>query len=203
MQIDPIQLGLAAEKQSGLHRRTFLFSTASALAATLSSCATSSRTLPSIEKKAIALPSEPLNHQSYESYLDSLKLRFIRPDEILEPHYSRCRGVRNCLPPRTLWSNMAPTLRVVDEVRRRLGAPLIRINSAYRSPYYNSRVRGAACGSYHIQNQALDLKFACSPSSVSRVARQLRAEGYFAGGIGTYSSFVHIDTRGTNVTWWS
>lgn len=97
---------------------------------------------------------------------------------------------------------MEPTLRVADELAKRLDAPLVRINSAYRSPRYNARIGGAASHSQHLNNNALDLKFACGGSEAARLARRLRDEGAFVGGIGIYRNFVHLDTRGENVTWW-
>jgi len=196
------QSDLSSEKQPELLRRRFLIGAAATAAASLVGCTTSSRSLPK-PGRAMTPPSSLSGHKSYERYIASLRLRYISPNELLEPHYNRCRGVRNCLPPKSIWSKMEPTLRVADEVRRRLGLRIVRINSAYRSPYYNSRVRGAARDSYHIKNQALDIKFACRASTAAYVARQLRAEGFFSGGIGIYSTFIHIDTRGTNATWWS
>ena len=137
----------------------------------------------------------------YHGYLASLRLRRITPEAVIEAH-QKCRGkVSNCLPPKSLWANIKPVLRVADEMAKRLGAPPVRINSAYRSLAYNTRIGGAK-SSQHLRNCALDLKFACGSSKASLVARQLREEGFFSGGIGIYSGFVHIDTRGTNETWW-
>jgi uncharacterized protein YcbK (DUF882 family) len=52
-----------------------------------------------------------------------------------------------------------------------------------------------------MRNVALDLQFDSRPSKVAKVARALREEGRFRGGIGLYPDFVHVDTRGTNATW--
>ena len=53
-----------------------------------------------------------------------------------------------------------------------------------------------------MQNIALDLQFkGVSASHANYVAKQLRQKGYFKGGVGRYPSFVHVDTRGTNVNW--
>lgn len=97
---------------------------------------------------------------------------------------------------------MGPTLRVADEMSARLGSRLERINSAYRSPAYNARIGGSASSSQHVHNCALDLKFACGAAEAARMARELRDEGFFSGGVGTYRNFVHVDTRGSDVTWW-
>ena len=148
--------------------------------------------------------STPVFHgkeRAYAEFVESLNLEFIKPSELIAPHRKIRRGVSNSVPPKHLWKNMAPTLRAADEMRRRLGVPLRCINSAYRSPAYNATCKGAARRSTHMKNQALDLVFDCSPRRAARVAKQLRKEGFFKGGVGTYRSFVHIDSRGTNATW--
>ena len=156
---------------------------------------TEERFKSSSERRSIAP-----EHQSYAQFIRSLGLRYIEPWEVIAPHKKVNKGVQNQLPPRELWGKMAPTLLVADEIRHRLQAPLHTINSAYRSPRYN-RTCGGATRSYHMKNQAMDLMFDASPSKVARVAKQLRKEGFFKGGIGTYRSFTHIDTRGNNATW--
>ena len=92
-------------------------------------------------------------------------------------------------------------LLVADEVASRLGTSVRVVTSAYRSPAYNARCSGAMPNSYHKQNYALDLKFHASPSVVARIARNVREEGKFRGGVGRYSGFTHIDTRGYNADW--
>ena len=139
--------------------------------------------------------------EAYTEFLASLGLRHITPREVIEPHWSDLNGISNELPPRHLWDRLPATLRVADEIRERLGVPLLRITSAYRSPRYNRQIAGAASRSFHTRNQALDLVFACSARKSCEVARQLRAEGFFKGGIGQYSTFLHIDTRGYNASW--
>ena len=139
--------------------------------------------------------------ESYAEFITSLNLRHITAREVIEPHWSDVNGVSNELPPRELWDMLPPTLRVADEIRARLGVPLLKITSAYRSPRYNSQIAGSAKNSFHTKNQALDLVFGCASWRVEEVAGQLRNEGLFKGGIGRYSTFIHIDTRGHNATW--
>lgn len=139
--------------------------------------------------------------EAYAEFINSLGLRHITAAEVIRPHWSDINGVRNELPPRELWPLLPATLRVADEMRARLGVPLLKISSAYRSPKYNRMVAGSASNSYHMRNQALDLVFACSARKATAVARQLRSEGKFRGGIGQYSTFVHLDTRGYNASW--
>ena len=113
------------------------------------------------------------------------------------------RGVQNSAPPKRIWKNVVPTLRIVDELRASFGKPC-RILSSYRSPAYNQRVGGVAL-SQHLQFNALDIAFqGISAKRVYERLIQWRQEGRFIGGIGYYpsSGFVHIDTRSRNATWW-
>lgn len=137
----------------------------------------------------------------YARYIQSLNLRNITPRMVLAPHFKTRGSTHNTLPPKVYWKKMAATLKVVDAMITRMGAPLREITSAYRSPRYNRAVGGKS-RSYHMQNLALDLKFqGVSPYHAAYVAKQLRTRGLFKGGIGRYSSFVHVDTRGSNVSW--
>ncbi len=137
----------------------------------------------------------------YRAFLASLDLRYISANEVISPHIHERRGVCNKLPPRQLWTRMATTLKVADELRHRLGVKMRYITSAYRCPAYNSILSGSASRSQHMQNRALDIVYDCSPRSAMTEALKMRDEGFFEGGLGLYSSFVHIDTRGRNATW--
>lgn len=137
---------------------------------------------------------------SYEEFLTQFNFRYLTAQEIITPHRRSLNGIDNCLPPRELWENMPASLRVADEIRHRLGRPLKLITSAYRSPAYNKQCGGAR-NSFHTKNLALDLVFEASPRRAFAIAKQLRKEGFFQGGIGLYRGFIHIDTRGTNATW--
>ncbi|OAI56077.1 hypothetical protein AYO49_04885 [Verrucomicrobiaceae bacterium SCGC AG-212-N21] len=139
--------------------------------------------------------------RDYETFLTQLNLRHIQPVEMLRPHFKMRGNVCNTLPPRDHWKNMVPTLRVADELRERLGVPLATIASAYRSPAYNATCPGAAAHSYHTRNMALDLVFDCASEKVAKAAETLRTEGFFAGGIGRYPGFTHVDTRGKSADW--
>ncbi|NNC89678.1 MAG: DUF882 domain-containing protein [Akkermansiaceae bacterium] len=144
----------------------------------------------------------PLDHEdAYAEFLASLDLRYIRPHEVINPHRASLNNVANRLPPEDIWERLAPTLRAADEIRDRLGAPLLRITSAYRCPTYNRQIPGAAARSFHTRNQALDLVYGGSNREAAEVARRLRNEGAFCGGIGVYPTFIHIDTRGYNANW--
>lgn len=152
--------------------------------------------LPEPWRRVLGAPLE-----DYALFLERLRLRHITVRQIIEPHLRRRSGVQNELPPRSMWRSIRGSLQVADELAARLDAPLQSIISAYRSPAYNARCRGASPDSYHTRNMALDLRYRCPPSRVAREARRMRDEGGFEGGIGSYGSFTHIDTRGRNATW--
>lgn len=190
----------APNKFSELNRRGFLIAAAATVASTMIGCSPMQSNLAGGNKKWSTRIGNR-SHKTYKSYLESLRLGRIAPDSVIEPHFRTRSGVRNSLPPKSLWKSMAPTLRVADQIAKRTGSPLDEVCSAYRSPTYNSRIGGAS-KSQHMRNTALDLKFECGSWAASKAARQLRSEGLFAGGIGIYNGFLHIDTRGANETWW-
>ena len=134
--------------------------------------------------------------EKYRQFLDGLQLRWFDPEEIL----SYADRVNNTLPPQELWYHIVPTLWVVDQVRNYLAKP-VTLTSIYRSPEYNASVGGAS-QSYHMRNCAIDFQVEdVSPSRIHEILLNMRASGSFRGGVGRYSSFNHIDTRGHNATW--
>jgi hypothetical protein len=137
----------------------------------------------------------------YASYLASMRLSRVTPRQVIDSHVKNHGRVWNELPPKALWGYMAPTLKVVDQLAAELDLPVAEIVSAYRSPAYNARCRGAKSNSWHQSNVAMDVKFSVRASTVTAAARRLRAKGAFQGGVGGYAGFTHIDTRGTNVDW--
>ena len=106
----------------------------------------------------------------------------------------------NDIPPEEKWNNIVNTIKVVDDLREDLNIP-IRINSAYRSPDYNSCIKGRP-RSLHLRFNALDIAFV-GISSIEGCKELLsrRKAGVFSGGLGIYKTFVHIDTRGRDAEW--
>ncbi|WP_227268408.1 N-acetylmuramoyl-L-alanine amidase [Roseobacter weihaiensis] len=152
-----------------------------------------------------ALDSDYLN--AFTAFLEPLGLRHFTPSELLflgNAHggSGACGGL-NGLPPRDLWTNVVPTISMLDEIRARLGAP-VRVFSAYRNDAYNACISGAA-NSHHKQFRAIDFTASAgTPEIWRRIAADIRAsDSRYAGGIGKYISgnFVHIDTRGQNSDW--
>lgn len=139
----------------------------------------------------------------FEANMSDLGLRYFKAHEFLflgGGHYSNgpCSGL-NALPPKSLWPSIRQIAKAIDEIRHRLGAPII-MSSIYRNTSYNNCIGGVP-NSFHKQFKAID--FRCldgnGPPTWAAVAREVRSEDLFIGGVGTYNTFVHIDNRGNNV----
>lgn len=137
----------------------------------------------------------------YTRYIYSLKLRNITTEQVVASHAKSHGAVWNTLPPKAWWNRIAYTLRVVDRIALQLKMPVKEVLSAYRCPSYNSGCSGARAGSWHQANVAIDVVFPTRPSTVTSMTRNLRDRGLFKGGVGGYSGFTHIDTRGQNINW--
>lgn len=175
-----------------------------ALSTTPASAFLFSRSKPDLDLSG--LPAEWVRLQGgrirdYADFLAKLKLSRVTPMQVIEAHAKRRGSVWNTLPPKSMWRNVAPTLKALDRLAVSLGQPVEEIVSVYRSPAYNARCSGARRGSWHQANVAIDVKFPTRASQVASAARHLRSRGYFRGGVGRYYSFTHIDTRGQNVDW--
>lgn len=121
-------------------------------------------------------------------------------EELFTRGASDARLRLNTDPPEHLWPNILPALRALQELRARLGKPII-LNSVYRSPAYNERI-GGATNSEHMKFSAIDFHVATpdsGPADWKATLAAMRALGVFRGGLGAYETFVHIDGRGTNV----
>ena len=139
--------------------------------------------------------------EAYARFLNRIGLKKISVQGILDSHAKAHGQIHNTLPPRQMWSNIRNTLRALDTVATRLGEPVSEVVSVYRSPAYNATCPGAKSHSYHMRNNAIDVRFTTCPRKVSALAREMRGGGLFLGGVGCYPSFTHIDTRGNNADW--
>jgi GH24 family phage-related lysozyme (muramidase) len=142
----------------------------------------------------------------FVAHIQSLGLRYFKPYEFLVMGHLHSNPDSpafrlNTKPPREKWDKIVDTARALDRIRELIGSP-ITTSSVYRSPKYNKAVGGVK-RSQHIEFTAVDFvaKGNSGPMEWARVARQLRQSGMFKGGIGIYSTFVHIDTRGKNADW--
>lgn len=141
------------------------------------------------------------DHRTFDEYFQTLRVQHFTSAEFTSYFHATRRGVTNSEPPREMWGNIAPTLRIVDKLRERVGRPIV-ILSSYRSAAYNQACPGAASGSLHQSFRALDIAVSGrSPREIFALLSKWRDMGHFKGGLGLYSTFVHIDTRGSNATW--
>lgn len=88
-------------------------------------------------------------------------------------------------------------VNILQKVRNHFGKS-VTITSAYRTPTKNK-----ACGgetySQHLYGKAADIKInGVKPKKVAAYAETLLKN---KGGIGTYSTFTHIDVRATKSRW--
>jgi uncharacterized protein YcbK (DUF882 family) len=82
-------------------------------------------------------------------------------------------------------------VNVLQKIRNHFGKP-VTITSAYRTPPHNAK-EGGAIYSRHLYGKAADIKISgIAPGMVAEYAGTI-LKNY--GGIGIYSTFVHIDVR--------
>lgn len=138
--------------------------------------------------------------ERYAEWLDTQKLRHFRGREVAAMALNTRMAVKNDIPPVELWHRIVPTLRVLDDLRATLGYGLV-IQSAYRSRAYNLAVGGVG-DSQHTRNVAIDFRgLKGTPAEWAAALRQMRDSVRFIGGVGVYTTFVHVDTRGSNADW--
>ena len=86
---------------------------------------------------------------------------------------------------------------VLQKLRSYIGEP-IKITSGNRCPEYNQVVCGAKA-SYHIRGRAADIQVeGASPSVIQEYLKTAYPDKF---GVGSYSSFTHIDTRTKKARW--
>ena len=142
------------------------------------------------------------NEKAFSDFINALNLRHFKGREFIA--YSRrtnSGGVAG-IPPKSKWKNIIPTLQVLDQLRAHLGKS-VTLTSTYRSEGYN-KACGGAPQSYHKRFMAIDIQVSgATPKKVFNILKKWRTDGVFKGGLGIYSTFVHIDCRGVNRTWGS
>lgn len=88
-------------------------------------------------------------------------------------------------------------VNVLQKIRTHFGKS-VTITSAYRTPGRNKAVGGQTY-SQHLYGRAADIKVkGATPKQVAAYAETLLKN---KGGIGTYSTFTHIDVRSTKARW--
>lgn len=88
-------------------------------------------------------------------------------------------------------------VNVLQKIRSHFGKS-VTITSAYRTPGKNKAVGGQTY-SQHLYGRAADIKVkGIAPKKVAAYAETLLNN---KGGIGTYATFTHIDTRSVKARW--
>lgn len=98
-------------------------------------------------------------------------------------------------------SRLVDLFATLNLIREKWGDTLV-INSGYRSPTYNAKIKGAP-KSQHVQGRAADIRPAGrrhTPEEVERLHNTIlgmhsRGELPLIGGVGKYPLFVHVDVR--------
>ena len=93
---------------------------------------------------------------------------------------------------------LAENLQVL---RHHIGKP-IHVISGYRSPKYNTKIKGARRSQHMLAKAADIIVHGMKPKEVHQVILQLIKEGHLnKGGVGLYKYFVHYAIRGFNARW--
>lgn len=88
-------------------------------------------------------------------------------------------------------------VNILQKIRSHFGKS-VTITSAYRTPSKNKAVGGETY-SQHLYGKAADIKVkGIAPKTVAAYAEKLLPN---KGGIGTYSTFTHIDVRSVKSRW--
>lgn len=103
--------------------------------------------------------------------------------------------------PEEVFNNVRKLAANLQVIREEIGKS-IRINSGYRSPYYNKRIGGVS-RSQHLLGTAADLDPAgMTAKELHTVILRLIEEGRIEeGGVGLYRTFCHYDIRKTKARW--
>lgn len=135
----------------------------------------------------------------FQELLTKEGIKYFTAEEVFFKGGSDSRLKLNSHPPKELWPKIIPTLKVLDQLRQKVGR--LKITSGYRNQAYN-RAIGGEKNSYHQHFIACDvIPLDAGVVTLWKAASELRKQGGFKGGLGRYSSFVHVDTRGYNATW--
>lgn len=87
---------------------------------------------------------------------------------------------------------------ILEKIRQHFGQP-VTVTSGYRTVSYNAKTDGSSSKSQHCNGLAADIKVnGYSPATVAAYAETLLPS---SGGIGIYSTFVHIDVRAKRSRW--
>lgn len=142
----------------------------------------------------------------YRQYLQRQGLDDVAPMPALlrsARSWRECDAGEFALPPRALWPNILPTLRVLRQLQTAGLVDSRKVASGYRDETLN-RCAGGSARSRHVSNNALDFDLSESPDNVKRLCDFWRSEGpALKLGLGFYTdTTIHLDTSGFR-TWGS
>lgn len=105
--------------------------------------------------------------------------------------------------PNEFKGNVQVVMNNLEVLRAYLNSKPINVNSGYRSPAHNAKVRGKKY-SQHLYAKAADIHSDYyTPTEIKQAIETLISQGkMIEGGIGLYKNFVHYDIRGNKVRWY-
>jgi len=103
--------------------------------------------------------------------------------------------------PDSVLDNVKLIAEQLQILRDFVGVP-ITVNSGYRSPTYNTKIKGAK-RSQHLLGKAADITIeGMRAIDVYKLVTKLINDGKLQiGGLGMYSSFTHLDVRTKRARW--
>lgn len=115
----------------------------------------------------------------------------------LSPHF-RVREFHSKHDPTDVVKVDEKLLTLLERIRAHVGAP-VHINSGYRSPEYNARLKNASPRSQHCNGKAADIWVeGVTPKQIAEIAECYLGS---SGGIGIYKKFTHVDVRTSCARW--
>ena len=115
----------------------------------------------------------------------------------LSSHFRRSELVCFCCGELKLSRRLVDAL---EKLRHKCGNVPIHVRSGYRCPEWNERVGGVP-GSKHLSGEAADIVVeGLEPVEVAEMAETVAEIRH--GGIGVYSTFVHVDVRQDGAARW-
>jgi uncharacterized protein YcbK (DUF882 family) len=104
--------------------------------------------------------------------------------------------------PQDVLENLRKLAKNLEVIRAHFGNVPIQINSGYRSPAHNAKVKGKS-NSMHLKGKAAD--FVIKGYTPNQIAAELEklitAKKISQGGLGIYPNFIHYDIRGKKARW--
>lgn len=150
--------------------------------------------------------------QRVNAYQQLLTRDLKQPPTLLELTYNSHPAPKDCLyepfalPPETLWANIIPPLKLLEDLSSRHVITPYHVSSTYRDPAANACIRGAKA-SKHLSNTAIDFQLEDqSASNIKMVEKQLCSYWQQYGrkqkmGLGIYGrGRFHLDVQGYR-TW--